>query len=138
MLAEDWDPAEYWNELAAQEGGPQLCGLFECPSGQVLWCPGDDPAVIDARDVLKDCILAASLNLAAALVLIAMTLVRGTKLCVLTANPVTLFFCLNVVYLITISSWDFALAIYGASLAQCMAAYLAAFFAAQEAACPET
>jgi len=136
MLAEDWDPQSYYEELAAQDDGPELCLQMQCPEGQVLWCPGNDPTVIAAREALQDCLINVSLALAAALAAVASTLYLGTKLCLVGgANPVALVLCLSVVHAIVMAELALALIAYGIGAAACMATYLAAYLDAKSAAC---
>jgi hypothetical protein len=135
MLGEDWDPHANGLSLNAQEGGPELCGLFECPEGQMLWCPGNDPAVIEARDNLADCTIAAMLAAAAMLVNAAQMLVGRTLLCLAHAVPLLMAVCLASVLAAVTAAVAFAVRAYAIMLAICWAEYWAAFQAAKNEAC---
>jgi len=128
MLAENWDPN-------AVVGPPQPC-LHCLPPAQGVWCPDQDPLVIDAREELLECIVIATALFVLAVAGALATLVPLTQSCLAIPEPAALTACLGAMLTITLIVYVLAAAAYAIALASCLDDYLDDYNAAAAAACP--
>lgn len=125
MMAEDWDP---------NGGDPGPC-MACLPPGQGVWCPDQDPEVIEARRELALCIAEAAVNLALALAGAVAGLALATKMCLATVEPLHMLTCLSLTLTGALVVYAIALAQFAAAVAFCMIDYMYKYNAAKDAAC---